>query len=243
MPQIIDSPVPPSLPPSTITAASIIDSASTLLNDEDTTNQRWSRTELLAWLNEAQRTIVQLKPGANNKIVAMKLQPGARQMVPSDGWLLLGITRNLGPDGATPGEMIQLVERDLLDRFLPGWYTSTPSAATENYMFNLQDQPSFYVYPPSNGTNYVEVNYSFLPKNVLYETDVITIRDVYATAILDYIMYRALSKDAEEASSVQLASGYMQSFLSLLGIKSQEEEQNNPNMKLGPIHAGRGGAK
>lgn len=240
---VIDSPVPPSMPLSTITAESLIDAASTLLNDEETTNQRWSRTELLAWLNEAQRTIVQLKPGANNKIVAMKLQPGARQMIPEDGWLLMGVTRNMGDDGATPGPMIQLVERDLLDRFDPDWYSMTPQLEIQNYMYNLQDQPSFYVYPPSNGVMYVEVNYSFMPPQVAYEEDVITIRDVYATAILNYMMYRALAKDAEEATSLGLSQGYYNAFLTELGLKDQGENENSPNMKLGPIHAGRGGAK
>lgn len=240
---VIDSPVPPSMPLSTVMASTLIDAASTLLNDEDVTNQRWSRTELLAWLNEAQRTIVQLKPGANNKIVAMKMQPGARQMIPDDGWLLMGVTRNMGDDGATPGPMIQLVERDLLDRFDPDWYSMTPQLEAQNYMYNLQDQPSFYVYPPSNGVNYIEVNYSFMPPQVSAEEDVITIRDIYATAILDYMMYRALAKDAEEASNAQLSANYYQSFLAGIGMKDQAEQENSPNMKLGPIHGGRGGAK
>lgn len=240
---VLDSPVPPSMPPSTIEASTLIDAASTLLADEDTTNQRWTRTELLAWLNEAQRTIVQLKPGSNNKIVAMKMQPGARQMIPEDGWLLMGVTRNMGDDGATPGSMIQLVERDLLDRYDPDWYSMTPQLEVQNYMYNLQDQPSFYVYPPSNGVNYIEVNYSFLPEQVAYEEDVITIRDIYATAILNYMMYRALAKDAEEASSRDLSQQYYAAFMTELGIKDQAEQENSPNMKLGPMHAGRGGAK
>ena len=72
---------------------------------------------------------------------------------------------------------------------------------------------------------------------------VITIRDIYATAILDYMMYRALAKDAEEASNAQLSANYYQSFLAGIGMKDQAEQENSPNMKLGPIHGGRGGAK
>lgn len=242
MPLIIDSPVPPSMPLSTIAASTIIDKAAILLTDEG--NDRWTRTELLMWLNEGQKAIVQIVPSANNKIGTMKLQPGARQMIPADGWLLLGITRNLGTDSTTPGPMIQLVERDILDRFRPNWYADTPSSVTQNYMFSLQDQPSFYVFPPSTGSNYVEINYSFLPKDVALESDAIKVRDVYAVALLDYMMYRAFMKDAEASPGSQLAATYYQSFLNLIGAKSQGEIENNPNMKLGPMNpSARGGAK
>lgn len=242
MPVIIDSPVPPSMPESTVTVEEIINKVSYLLNDED--NVRWTREELLGWVNDAQVAIVKLKPGANNKIVAMKLQPGARQAIPDDGWLLLEITRNLGSDGSTPGQMIQLVSRDLLNRFNMSWYSDTNSAVTKNYMFTLQDQPSFYVYPPSDGTGYVEVNYSFFPPELTDEDDVISIRDIYYTAIIDYVAYKALMKDSEEGANGQIAERYYSAFMAELSIKDEGEKENNPNVSRAPTNAAvRGAAK
>lgn len=239
---VLDSPVPPSMPLSTVTASTLIDKAAILLQDVD--NVRWPREELLGWLNDAQVAIVQIKPGANNKIGAMKLQPGARQTIPADGWLLLEITRNLGADGRTPGPAIQLASRDLMERFNLDMYSDTSSAVTQCYMFTLQDQPAFYVYPPSTGTNYVEINYSFMPEELDEETDTITIRDIYYPVILDYMLYRAHMKDAEHASNGQLANAYYAAFAGALGVKEQGEMENNPNLGFGPYNpAVRGASK
>lgn len=216
----------------TVTAKTIIDKASVQLID--LTNVRWTRSELLSWLNDGMRQIVLIQPSATSTTVAKKLDAGTRQSLPTNGWLLLQMYRNMGTDGTTPGRAIRIVSRELLDNFNPNWHTATAAAEVRNYIYDTQDQTAFYVYPPNTGTQYVELNYSAQPANLTSETDVIPIFDVYQSALVDYILYRACSKDAEYAPGLALAQGYMATFIAAVGGKAQTETTNDPVQALNP---------
>jgi len=99
-------------------------------------------------------------------------------------------------------------------------------------LFNLQDQTAFYVYPPNTGTGYVQINYSAVPSDLPSESTAIAVNDVFQTALLDYILYRACSKDAEYAPGLQLASGYLTTFMATMGQKEKSELSNSPNLAL-----------
>jgi hypothetical protein len=216
----------------TITAQSIINKASTLLLD--TSNVRWSRAELLGWLNDGQRQIVTMAPSATNKVATMKLVAGTRQNIPSDGWTLLNVIRYMGTDGSRPGRAVRVTSQQLLDSYYPNWHSSTPSVVPQSYVFDQQDQTAFYVYPPNTGNGYVQLNYSPEPADLTLESQPIVVRDIFQTALLDYILYRACSKDAEYAPGLQLASGYLQTFNLAMGVKQDAEIKNSPNQSLQP---------
>lgn len=57
----------------------------------------------------------------------------------------------------------------------------------------------------------------------------ITIDDIYMTALLNYMLYRAYSKDAEYAQNSQLAAAYYANFQTLLQGKGSAEGASNPN--------------
>lgn len=216
----------------TVTAGAIIDKAAKQLTD--IAGVRWTRAELLAWLNDGQRQIVLIQPSATNTVTAVQLAAGARQLIPSDGWLLLGINCNMGTDGATPGRAVRLISRELLDNFDPDWRTATASAVTKNYLYDVQDQLAFHVYPPSTGTNFLQINYSRQPANLTSESQTIEIFDVYQGALLDYMMYRACAKDAEYAPGVALSRTYAEAFAAGVGGKETSELKNTPTLELLP---------
>ena len=216
----------------TITAQSIIDKASTLLLDPG--NARWTRAELLGWLNDAQRQIILMSPNATNKVAVMKLAAGTRQSIPADGWTVLDVIRYMGTDGTRPGRALRLASQEVMDAFNPNWHAATPSVVPQTYVFDQQDQTVFYVYPPNTGAGYVQVNYSPEPVDLTSESQTIGIRDIFQTAILDYICYRACSKDAEYAPGLQLAGGYLQTFMATMGQKTGAELVNSPNQQLKP---------
>lgn len=216
----------------TVTAKTIIDKAATQLID--IAGVRWTRSELLGWLNDGMRQIVLMQPNATNTVVSKQLAAGTRQSLPADGWLLLTITRNMGTNGTTPGRAIRVVSREVMDAFTPDWHTATASAVTKNYLYDMQDQTAFYVYPPSNGQGYVELNYSKQPADLTAETQVIPIFDVFQGALVDYILYRACSKDAEYAPGLALAQGYIQTFIAAVGGKEASEVKNTPENALLP---------
>lgn len=215
---------------STITAQSIINKAATQLLDPS--NVRWTRAELLGWINDAQRQIVLMSPNATNKVSVYKLVAGTRQSIPTDGWTLLDVIRYMGTDGTKPGRALRLASMEVMDAFNPNWHSATPSVVPQTYMFDQQDQTVFYVYPPNTGNGYVQVNYSPEPVDLTLESQTIGIRDIFETAILDYVLYRANSKDAEYAPGLQLASGYLQTFMTSMGVKQKSETDNSPNQIL-----------
>jgi hypothetical protein len=217
---------------STITAKTIIDKASIQLLD--TGNTRWTRAELLYWINDAQRQIVIMSPNATNKVATYKLAAGTRQSIPSDGWTLLEVIRYMGTDGTKPGRAIRLTSRELLDSFNPDWHSDPTSSTPKHYVFDLQDQTAFFVYPPNNGNGYIQLNYSPDPVDLVSENETIKLNNIFETAILDYVLYRACSKDAEYAPGLQLAAGYLQTFMASMGQKEQSETANSPNQQFAP---------
>lgn len=216
----------------TITAASIIDKAAKLLMDVN--NVKWTRSELLGWLNDAQRQIVILNPNATNKVSVMKLAAGTRQSIPSDGWSLLNVIRYMGTDGTKAGRAVRLASYDMMDSYNPNWHSVTPSVVPQTYIFDQQDQTVFYVYPPNTGAGYVQVNYSPEPTDITDENSVIGIRDIFQTAILDYVLYRACSKYTDYAPGLEAAKGYLSTFMATMGQKAKSEVDNSPNQDLQP---------
>jgi hypothetical protein len=46
---------------------------------------------------------------------------------------------------------------------------------------------------------------------------------VYANAVLDYMLYRAYSKDAEATQNAELANAHLKRFVEMLGLKLQAD--------------------
>lgn len=216
----------------TVTAKTIIDKATIQLID--LTNIRWTRAELLSWLNDGMRQTVLIQPSASSTTSVIQLQAGTRQYIPDDGWLLLNIYRNMGTGGNTPGRTIRIISREVLDNFNPNWHTDKATAEVRNYMYTNQDQLAFYVYPPNTGTQQIEINYSAQPTDLTAESQAIPIFDVFQSALVDYILYRACSKDAEYAPGLQLASQYSAAFVGAIQGKTQSEITNDPSQALNP---------
>ena len=213
---------------STILASSIIDRAVVLL--QDPTNVRWPRPELLVALNAGQRALVLFKPNAYTKNISFQLATGSKQNMPPDALDLIELPRNLGVNGTTPGDAIRLVKREILDAQIPNWHRGTASASVKHYVYNSLDLKHFYVYPPqpATATGQVEMIYTASPSDVL-ETDPILVDDIYEDALLNYIMFRAYSKDVEYAANATMAAQYYGAFKELLTGKTGAEAATNPN--------------
>jgi hypothetical protein len=212
-----------------VMAKSIIDRAAIQLTDLQSI--RWTRAELLDWVSDAQSQIAVLAPSATSTVDVVELDTGTRQSLPEKAWMLLAVYRNivLGVDfREQPGRAVQLVSRSVLDRFDPNWHNSKPSAQTINYLYDVQEPRTFWVYPPSNGRGMLELSYSVDPDALKLETQTLTVQSVYHPAVLDYVLFRACSKDAEYAPGLQLAQGYMTSFMNSVAGKTAMEDKNTP---------------
>ena len=203
--------------------------ASTLI--QDATNVRWPIPELVGWLNDGQREVALNKPEASVKNVSVALIAGStKQTLPADAVLLIDVVRNTGSGGSSPGTAVRLTDREVLDAQRPSWHSDANTVGyIQHYTYDTRDPKNFYVYPKAPGGGWqIEVVYSSSPQDAV-TGGVISIDDTYANALLDYILYRAYSKDAEYAGNANLAVAHYTAFANSLGIKTQNDMSRNPN--------------
>lgn len=222
----------------TIQVNSIIARAATLI--QDATGIRWPAVELLDWLNDGQREIVLLKPQACVKNESVALTAGStKQVLPASGVMLIDVVRNMGANGTTSGDAIRVVSREVLDAQIPTWHSDANSAGKiKHFAFDLRDPKTYYVYPKAPATaHYVEIIYSAAPANCT-AGGAIQIDDIYSNALLDYVLYRAYSKDAEYAQNANLAVAHYAAFANSLGAKTQNELAQDPSRTVQGINPG-----
>lgn len=224
-----------------VNAKATLDRARRIIQDEQ--NVRWPLAELRLWLNDSLREIALLKPTAFSKSVVLPLVAGTYQRQ-DDIVRVLHVSRNLKSNRESPrdaGRAIRAVDRDMLDAQNPDWHDphrTRPRKEASNVCFDENEPMAFYVYPPNDGTGFVEAIVSRIPTGVPAPTDpadvenidaydvAIDISDIYSNVVLDYILYRSYSKDAQFSGSAQRAAAYYQAFSGALGAGSQGEAVN-----------------
>lgn len=227
----------------TITAQSLVLRAVGVL--QDTTSIRWPSNELVRWLNDAQREVVMYRPDALNTTATMTLAAGSRQDLDSASLSpapskLIEITRNMAASSAK--KAVRLVPRQILDAQTPGWHALTGTVDILHYMFDPRDPKTFYVYPPATTLAQLEIMYSAFPTDIAEPGDGalytaisgnISLPDIYGNALLDYILYRAYSKDSEYAGNVARAQAHYAAFTGTLGAEIKSTLAVQPQMKPG----------
>lgn len=216
--------------------SNILDRVRTLLNDQDGT--RWLDSELVSWVNDAQKLIALVRPDASVSNSTITLVGGTKQAVPSGGFRLLDVIRNIASDGVTGGRAIRVVDREVLDSQDPFWHTTTQTGTIKHFIYDNRNPLTFYVYPPAVSGTKIEVMYSVAPTEIVYNANnpsstlatALTVADIYLESVVNYVMYRAYSKDAEFSQNPQLAAGYLQTVYSMLGIKTQKDVAFSPDL-------------
>lgn len=219
-----------------VTVQSVIDRVQTVL--QDTTGVRWPVVdELVLWINDAQREIALLKPDASAANETVTLVTGTKQSIPDDGNRLLKVVRNMSAaSGGTGKRSVRLVNREVLDTQTPDWHDPTVTgdaahvAVVKHYLYDEANPRNFYVYPGVKGNAYLEIIYSGNPA-VVALADSLSIPDIFANAILNYVLYMAYMKDAEFAGNAQRASTHFQLFSASVTGKGSVDAMTNPNME------------
>ena len=220
----------------TLTGANIITRVQDTL--QDTTSVRWSEAELLRYINDAQREIVNFRPEASADHANVQLVAGTEQTIPAVGLRLIKVVRNMSATGssATGKRTIRLVSSDILNAQDPDWHdpSATGSSAhgtvVKNYIFDEDDPRKYYVYPGISGNAYVEIVFSRTPTDLSGTSSTIYIDDIYGNAIVDYVLFRAYLKDAEYAANSQRAGTHYQLFAASLGQGAQAQTLLDPNI-------------
>lgn len=208
-------------------ASEIIEEVETSLLDPS--GQFWTPEELLSYINDAQRQIVNFKPEANAKVENVALEAGVRQSLPDLASQLIDVTRN------TDGMAITAVDQRDLDRMMPAWPKAEASTEIEHYMYDDRSPATFDVYPPAREGTQVEVIYSATLANLTNTNAELSLGLQYRSAIIEYVLYRAHSKDTQ-AAVPQRAQAHYSQFQNLVTGKTQvdrmeaagEPKQSNP---------------
>lgn len=202
-----------------ITAKSILQRVVTQLTDE--TSVRWTVPELIRYLNDGQREVVTYRPDSSATTATVALVAGARQTMPALSYKLLEVYRNTGGTKAA----VRKIDQKLLDAQLPNWQSGTSNVTVKHYMYDVRDIGIFYVYPPAAVGASLEMLYSAKPTDIAEQSSLsavtgdITINEIHANALFDYVMYRACAKDAEYGN-VGRATAHYSAFQNAVGVEA-----------------------
>lgn len=188
----------------------------------DTHWLRWSKSELLDYFNSALNAIIIIRPDSGATIETFDCVAGTRQNLPEGALRLLDVIR------VVDGRAIQPISREVLDYQFPDWHTLT--GPVERYIYDEQTPRVFHLFPGAVSGTSLEISVSRLP-------DTATINDLklgvnrpfpldelYINPVLEWILFRAFGKDSENGNYAMLASQHYQTFVDLLGVKSQTDQ-------------------
>ncbi len=202
------------------TVSDLINRCNRLLQQEEGAPVRWSADELVEWLNDGYAAIVGIKPTAHAVTAALPLAPGVLQSLPESASTLLSVVRNTA--ATSDGMAVQIVSRATLDRMARDW-------SRHDAEINIQlvvpdsDPKQFYVYPPAAQGAEIELVYSSVPDaHGGYEAakaEAIKLDFTYFPGLVDYVVYRALSKDADFAGNAARAQQHYAAFAASIGAQ------------------------
>lgn len=219
---------------STIRARDVMRRAATLLNDRNF--KRWTHVEILGWINDGLREIVARKPDACAHPQRVGLIAGTAQAIPNDAVSLLRVIRNANGGAITP------VDREVMDAVNPGWHNPNVVTATRrvaHVIYDEADTRRYFVYPPNDGGGRIEIVVSRYPEPVPVPANRnltesysarLDIEDIYANALVEYVLYRCYDKDAQTPAAAARSEVHWQRFINALGGKAASEAQN-PNAR------------
>jgi len=194
------------------TAADLIDLATGLL--EDPANDVWGRTELLEYLNDGLKALAAKRPDEFVVTAVVTLAEGPKQSLPSDYVALLRPLSNIDNAETTRGRAIRLVPKELLDNASPGWMLA-PQSTTREVALSPDQSSEFWVYPPAVAGAKLELEVERNP-SVMTQGSAVPVNAKFHPALVDYVVFRALSKDSEYAVDGK-AGAFYQSFMNHIG--------------------------
>lgn len=200
---------------------SILNRVAALLNDEEFV--RWEEAELLEWLNDGQRVIAR-GPGTDVYVVRdnVTAAAGTVQDLPTNSIRLVDVVKNV-----SDGSSIYQSDYATVDVLSSSWRAATADTA-EVFFYDERNPKQFEVYPPQAGGELIEVVYNAQPGNAAIQGEIV-IDDMYADALIDYIVYRALSKDTEDTGlDMKKATAHYRAFLLSAGFKDAADALIEP---------------
>jgi len=200
----------------------LVNRCNRLLHQEDGAPVRWPADELVQWLNDGYAAIVGVKPEANAVTAQVNLVTGVLQSIPEGAHALITAVRNTAE--SSTGAAVQAITRATLDRMARDWARHDASVSIDLVVPDA-DPKRFYVYPPAAQGAQIEIVYSITPEpHGAYsasKNDQLKLDITYMPALVDYVVYRALSKDADSAGNANRAQQHYAAFAAAVGGQAE----------------------
>ena len=212
-----------------ITIKHLLDQGLELLQDVDT--DQFDYQELINWYNFGQRLLVGYLPDANALIDVIKLASGSRQSLPARAMGLINVYRNMGTDGLTAGPAITPATLNAMKAFDLNWESTTAAEVIINFMQDPVDKTNFYVYPPADGTGYVEIEFGQVPPIAVYDAGgvwenlMVGVHEKYVDSLLNYILHRSYDKDTDFPGNLERSGYHLDLFYSSAGLQNPGKQQ------------------
>lgn len=208
-------------------ASTVLDKASLFLEDPD--KARWSNNTLISFLNDGLKRLIVIDTSANPQYTAHPLDMGAKQSISNNALYLLDVLYNTDVTGVVQGKAPLRVKKATLDFTNPKWTQTTKQDTVQFYMYELEDNNTFYVYPPNTGDGFLYIKEAQFLTEVTAPTDSIPLSFEYQLALSYYICFSCFMMDTDTANDAK-AERYRSLFLDQLSQLKQSdagEEQKN----------------
>lgn len=213
----------------TTTLKQVIDRCKITLQEITTDGTRWSNQELVDWAGEFYQLASSVNPAEFADIQEFSCVAGTKQDAAQDVVQIIEITRN------TDGTKMPIVAttKNVLDSTRRGWHGELESINQEVFILDERYPRIFYVWPPATANSKIEIVAITVPeKHQLadYTGGVATVKctDRLVPPMVDYILFRAYSKDADFAGNQQRSDTHYRTALQSLQAGREIRYQVSP---------------
>lgn len=184
----------------------------------------YSADTIRGWLVEAEAVIVSLATSANPVTATINAVAGTRQSIPETGVRLLAVN-------TVGGRAVRMVERGAKDDADPYWRNEPAGSIASEYILDVRMPREFDVSPPVQAGTPIVLSYDDTPEEYDFATDAdpdITIQSIYAAAMVDYAVYRCLSRADVNTPEWTKAGQHYKTFMDKIGGKTQLDVSQSP---------------
>ena len=204
------------------TAADVIASVRIDVNDTKTP-YRQSDANILNMVNRTVKRVSILRPDLFAVIIPFACTAGVTQTMPANSMRLIDVL------WTNTGQMnVNEVDRDAMDLMFGSWEFATP-ASTTDWMRDIRNPNVFYIYPPADNAQSLQVEYAKSPSTYVLG-DTVELPDAYFPIIVDgtVAVYEGVD---DESIGTGRAKERQTQFMEALGlsIKSKDITDTRPN--------------
>jgi hypothetical protein len=192
----------------------------------DAAHTRWPVLELVRYISDGQRRVVEISPVACTKTQTVALTVGQTRVQMPTGFIrIVDVIRNNNAAGTAPGRIIRKIDRATLDEENVNWHVKPTQAYVENYVYDPDiDDGVFYVSPVPNTSGQAIDAVMAVDLPDVTTGGALTIDAMYHEPLIDYVISRCLQKDYEVGNEQPRAQMHAQFFMQ--GVSAAGKNSN-----------------